>query len=177
MKANKYQIFISAGMLIVLTFLASVFTFAQEEDKEKILQEFRRRLEDSNGVSVYVDIIAKDKAEEKSFTEQFQKEIEEKLMESKIKLLTKEQLEYAPGRPRLALYLVMFKDPSQRDVYLYSFRIVHFESAILERNDRYTEGVCWDSGLYVGRERMASIKRNIRDHVNRYINDYLIANP
>lgn len=177
MKAKRYRIFVIISILVFLTFLASVFTFAQEEDKEKILQEFRRRLEDSNGVSVYVDVIAKDKAEEKSFTEQLQKDIEEKLKESKIKLLTKEQLEYTPGRPRLAVYIVIYKEPSLKDVYLYSFRIVHFEDAILDRNERYAEGICWDSGLYVGRERMPSLKRNIRNHINRYINDYLTANP
>jgi len=99
------------------------------------------------------------------------------LKESKIKLLTKDHFEYAPGRPRLAVYIVIFKEPSLKDVYLYSFRIVHFEDAILDRNQRYAEGVCWDSGLYVGRERLASIRRDIKTHINRYINDYLAANP
>ena len=177
METKRCRICTAAGTLVFLTVFAGVITFAQEEDKEKILQEFRRRLADSNGVSVYVDVIAKEKSEEESLTEQLQKDIEDQLKESKIKILTKDQLEYAPGRPRLALYIVIFKDTSQRDVYLYSFRIVHFEDAVLDRNDRYTEGVCWDSGLYVGRERLASIKRNIKNHVNRYINNYLIANP
>lgn len=177
MGTKKYRICMAGGILVFLSIFAAVLTMAQEEDKEKILQEFRRRLADSNGVSVYVDVIAKEKSEEESLTEQLQKDIEDQLKESKIKILTKDQLEYAPGRPRLALYIVIFKDTSQRDVYLYSFRIVHFEDAVLDRNDRYTEGVCWDSGLYVGRERLASIKRNIKNHVNRYINNYLIANP
>lgn len=132
---------------------------------------------DSNDVSVYVDVIAKGKSGEQSITEQIQKDIEDQLKESKIKLLTKDQLEYAPGRPHLALYIVIYKEPSLKDVYLYSFRVVHFEDAILDRNGRYAEGICWDSGLYVGREKMASIKRNIRNHINRYINDYLTANP
>ena len=106
---------------------------AEQEDKEKILQEFRRRLADSNGVSVYVDVIAKEKSEEESLTEQLQKDIEDQLKESKIKILTKDQLEYAPGRPRLALYIVIFKDTSQRDVYLYSFRIVHLPTCPPDR--------------------------------------------
>lgn len=177
MDTKRCWIYVVATISIFFSILAGVIVCAQEEDKEKILQEFRRRLEDSNGVSVYVDVIAKEKSEEKSLTEQLQKDIEEQLKESKIKLLTKDQLEYAPGRPRLAVYIVIYKEPSQKDVYLYSFRIVHFEDAILDRTQKYAEGICWDSGMYVGRERLASIKRNIKNHVNRYINNYLIANP
>jgi hypothetical protein len=177
METKRYRVFIYVASLFFLSVIVGMIAYAQEEDKEKILQEFRRRLEDSNGVSVYVDVITKETSEEQSLTEQLQKDIEDRLKESKIKLLTKEQLEYAPGRPRLAVYIVLYKEPSQKDVFLYSFRIVHFEDAILDRNERYTEGICWDSGLYVGRERMASIKRNIKTHVNRYINDYLTANP
>jgi len=102
--------------------------------------------------------------------------MEEQLKDSKIKILTRDDFEYVPGRPRLALYLVIFKDTSQKDVYLYSFRVVHFEDAILDRNQKCAEGICWDSGLYVGRENIASIKRNIRNHIGRYINDYNTAN-
>jgi len=64
METKKYRIFISAAIVIFLSILTGVITFAQEEDKEKILQEFRRRLADSNGVSVYVDVITKEKSEE-----------------------------------------------------------------------------------------------------------------
>jgi len=177
MKDNKFRVSAFAAILIFLSIFAAVFTFAQEEDKQKILQEFRRRLIDSNGVSVYVDVITKEKSEEQSMTEQLTKDVESQLKESDIKILTKEKVEYAPGRPRLAVYLVMFKDTTLKDVYLYSFRVVHFEDATLDRNDRYAEGICWDSGLYVGRERIPSIKKTVRAHVQKYINDYLQANP
>jgi hypothetical protein len=177
MEIKRYRICISAIILFFLSIFTAVLTFAQEQDKQKILQEFRRRLTDSNGVSVYVDVIAKDKSEEDSLTDELRKDIEGQLKKTKIMLLTREQLEYAPGRPRLGIYIVIYKEPSLKDVYLYSFRIVHFEDAVLHRNGRYAEGICWESGLYVGRERLTSLKRNIRNHVNRYINDYLTANP
>ncbi len=177
MKAKRYRIYVAAGMLAILSVFAGVLTFAQEQDKAKIQQEFRNRLADSNGVFVYVDVIAQDKSEEQSMTEQLQKDVESQLKESDIKILTKEKLEYAPGRPRLAVYLVMFKEPTLKDVYLYSFRVVHFEDAILERSQRYVEGICWDSGLYVGREKTPAIIKTIRTHVRKYIQDYLAANP
>jgi len=108
MKAKRYGIYAAAAMFIFLGVFAGVITFAQEEDKEKILQEFRRRLIDSNGVSVYVDVIAKEKSEEQSMTEQLTKDVESQLQEFDIKILTKEKLRFSPGRPRLEVYLVMF---------------------------------------------------------------------
>lgn len=59
-----------AAILVFLSVFNAVLTFAKEEDKQKIQQEFRRRLMDSDGVSVYVDVIGKEKSEEKSLTEQ-----------------------------------------------------------------------------------------------------------
>src|SRR4030042_3530678 len=116
MIAKKCRICIAAGMLVFLSVFAGVLTFAQEEDKVKIQQEFRGRLTDSNGVSVYVDVIAKDRSEEQSLTDQLQKDVESELKNSGIKILTKEKLDYTPGRPRLAIYLVTFKEPALKDV-------------------------------------------------------------
>jgi uncharacterized protein YneF (UPF0154 family) len=177
MKAKKYWIIVAAALLAILGVFTAVKTIAQEEDKAKIRQEFQNRLMDSNGVFVYVDVMAQDKSEEQSMTEQLQKDVESQLKQSNIKILAKDQLQYAPGRPRLAVYLVTFKEPMLKNFYIYSFRIVHFEDAALERNYRYVEGICWDSGLYVGREKIADIIKTIRIHVNKYIQDYLAANP
>jgi hypothetical protein len=94
-----------------------------------------------------------------------------------IKIIPKEDLEYAPGRPRLGVYLVMYQEPNLKDMYLFSFRVVHFEDASLARNYKFAEGVCWDSGLYIGRERTSVMRSVVKTHVQKYINDYLAANP
>jgi len=177
MKAKTYWIYVAAGILVFLSILAGVMTFAQEVDKAQIQQEFRRRLSDSNGVSVYVNVITEEKSEEESLTTQLQKDVERELKESDIRILTKEELEYAPGRPRLGVYLVIYKEPGLKNLYLYSFRVTHFEDATLARNYQYAEGICWDSGLYIGRERISVIRGMVKTHVLKYINDYLAANP
>jgi len=177
MKAKRHWIYVAAGMLVFSSVFAGVIAFAQEADKLQIQQEFRRRLSDSNGVSLYVDVITKNQSEKQSMTEQLQKDVELELRDSDIKILTKEELEYTPGRPRLGVYLVTYKEPGLKDVYLYSFRVVHFEDASLARNYSYAEGICWDSGLYIGREKTPAIRRIVRTHVRKYINDYLAANP
>lgn len=177
MKAKRCRIYIAAGTLVLLGVFAVVIGFAQEPDLAQIQQEFRRRLSESDGVYVYVNVITKDKSEKESMTTRLREDVERELQDSEIKILSKEDLEYALGHPRLGVYLVTYKEPSQRDMYLYTFRIVHFEDATLARNYRYAEGTCWDSGLYVGMDKTNSIIRTIRIHVQKYINDYLAANP
>ena len=177
MKTKRCWIYVIAGILGSLSILAGVMTFAQEIDKTQVHQEFRRRLSDSNGVSVYVSVITKEKSEEESLTKQLQEDVEYELKASDIRILIEDELEYAPGRPRLGVYLVIYKEPGVKDVYLYSFRVTHFEDATLARNYQYTEGICWDSGLYIGRDRIPVIRGTVKTHVMKYINDYLTANP
>jgi len=177
MKAKRCRIYVIMSMLVFLSFLAGVITFAQVADKAEIQQEFRRRLSDSNGVSVHVSVITKEKSEEESMTSQLQDDVEWELEDADIKIISKEDLEYAPGRPRLGVYLVMYKEPGINDVYLYSFRVTHFEDATLTRKYQFAEGICWDSGLYIGREKTPAMRGVVKTHVRKYINDYLAANP
>ncbi|KPK35645.1 MAG: hypothetical protein AMJ65_17255 [Phycisphaerae bacterium SG8_4] len=167
----------TAGILVFLSFVAAVITFAQVADRAQIQEEFRRRLSESDGVSVYVSVIAKEKSEEESMTSQLQEDVEGLLEDSEIKIITEEDLEYTPGRPRLGVYLVMYQEPRLKGVYLFSFRVVHFEDASLARNYKFAEGICWDSGLYIGRERTSVMRGVVKTHVRKYINDYLGANP
>ena len=177
MKARRCRIYVAAAMPFLLSFFAAVLTFAQVADKSQIQQEFRRRLSDSNGVSVHVSVITKDKSEEESMTSHLQEDVERILADSEIEIITKEDLEYTPGRPRLGVYLVMYQEPTLKDAYLFSFRVVHYEDAALARNYKFAEGICWDSGLYIGRERTSVMRGIVKTHVRKYINDYLAANP
>ena len=165
MKAKTWRIYVAAGILVFLSIFAGVITFAQVVDKAQIQQEFRRRLSDSNGVYVDVSVITKEKSDEQSLTKQLQEDVERELEDADIRILTKEELDYAPGRPRLGVYLVMYKESGIKDVYLYSFRVTHFEDASLARNYQYAEGVCWDSGLYIGRERTSVMRGVVKTHV------------
>ena len=177
MKTKMCWTYVAAGMLFLLSFFDAVITFAQVADRAQIQQEFRKRLSESDGISVYVNVITKEKSEEESMTSQLQEDVELLLEDYEIKIITKEDLEYAPGRPRLGVYLVMYQEPRLKDMYLFSFRVVHFEDASLARNYKFAEGICWDSGLYIGRERTSVMRGVVKTHVRKYINDYLAANP
>jgi len=177
MKSKRYRIYVTAGLVVFFSIFAAVITFAQVADKAAIQQEFRSRLAESEGVSVYVNVITKEKDVEESMTEKLREDVELELEDAEIKIIDQEDLEFVPGRPRLGVYLVMYQEPQIKDMYLYSFRVVHFEDASLARNYKFTEGVCWDSGLYIGREKTAVMRGVVKNHVRMYINDYLAANP
>jgi hypothetical protein len=75
------------------------------------------------------------------------------------------------------VYLVAYEDPAYKDAYLYCFRIAHIEDATLVRNYGYAEGICWDSGHYVGRGKESTIRQSVKTQLNKYISDYLAVNP
>jgi hypothetical protein len=177
MKDKKTFVIMIAGALIVSGIFAGIKTIAQEPDKAEIQQEFRKRLTGCEGIAVYVNVIAQDASEQQSMKEKVEGDVEQVLKDGGIKVLSEADIQYKQGRPRLRVHLVTFKEPQQRDVYIYSFRIFHLEDAILDRTDRYTEGLCWDSGIYVGRERLSAIRSTLKSHVLRYVNDYLAVNP
>ena len=114
MKAKSCRIYVIMTILVGMSFLAGVITFAQVADRAEVQQEFRRRLSDSDGVSIYVDVIAKEKAEEEALTKELQEDVEHELENADIKIISVEDLEVTPGRPRLGVYLVMYKELSNK---------------------------------------------------------------
>ncbi len=177
METKRLWICVIIGTLVSLSVFLGAIAFAQETDRIQIQQELRRRLRDSDGVYVYVDVIAKAGSEEKALKELLQTDVELELRNYSIKVMTEEEMEQADGRPRLAVYLVAYTDPAYKEAYLYCVRIAHLEDASLVRNYVYAEGICWDSGLYVGRGKEPSIRQTVKTQTHKYINDYLAANP
>ena len=108
MKAKRCWIHVATGILVLLSVFAGVITFAEVVDKSQIQQEYRRRLSESDGVSVVVSVITEEKSEEESMTSQFQEDVERLLEDYEIKIIPEEDLENLPGRPRLGVYLVMY---------------------------------------------------------------------
>lgn len=177
MKAKKSWIVVIAATLVLSGIFAGIVTIAQEPSETQIKQEFRRRLADCDGIALYVNVFTKDEAEKQSMKETVQEDVERVLKDAGIRVLSEADIQYKQGRPRLRVHLVTYKEPQQRDMYIYSFRVFHLEDAVLDRTNRYTEGLCWDSGIYVGREKLGALRSTMRTHVLKYVNDYLEANP
>jgi hypothetical protein len=175
MKAKRFWIYVITAALVSLSVFLAVRTIAAE--RQQYQEELRQRIRGSEGVYIFVDVIAQTKAAEEELKEQFEEDIELELEESEIKIFTKDELETIPGRPRLSVYVVAYEDPAFKDAYLYCFRIAHIEDATLIRNYGYTEGICWDSGHYVGRGKESVIRQSIKTQLNKYIGDFLAVNP
>jgi hypothetical protein len=175
MKTRKFWICVITAALVCSTVFVKVITIAAE--RRLLQQELRERLRGSEGVFIFVDVIAKDKSSEDDLKKQFEEDVDLELRNSDIKIFTKDEIETVFGRPRLSLYLVAYEDPAYEDAYLYCFRIAHIEDATLMRNYRYAEGICWDSGHYVGRGKKSAIRQAVKTQLNKYIDDYLAANP
>jgi hypothetical protein len=175
MKSKRFWIYATTTALLCSSVFVTAITIAAE--RRLLQQELRERLRGSNGVYIYVDVIAKNKSSEEELKKQFEDDIDLELQNSDIKIFTKEEIETVSGRPRLSLYLVAYEDPAYKDVYLYCFRIAHIEDATLVRKYGYAEGICWDSGHYVGRGKKSAIRQSVKTQLNKYIDDYLAANP
>jgi len=175
MKTKRFWIYVITAALVCSGIFFAARTIAIE--RRQLQQELRERLRDSEGVYIFVDVISKDKSSEEELKEQFEDDVDLELRNSDIKIFSKEELETIIGRPRLSVYLVAYEDPAYKDAYLYCFRIAHIEDATLVRNYGYAEGICWDSGHYVGRGKKSAIRQAVKTQLNKYINDYLAANP
>jgi len=175
MKSKRFWIYVITAALICLSVFLAARTIAVE--KRQYQEELRTRIRGSDGVYIFVDVIAQTKSAEEELKEQFEEDVDLELRESDIKIFTKEELETIPGRPRLSVYVVAYEDPAYKDAYLYCFRIAHIEDATLVRNYDYAEGICWDSGHYVGRGKESVIRQSIKTQLNKYITDYLAVNP
>ena len=182
MKKKNKIINISLVFTFFLIIFTGVIVFSQEkqdkpDDTTQIRDEFRERIRNSDGVCIQVEVTAQDESDKKSFTDELQNELKNQLKNAKITILSKDESDNMQGKPRLELFLITYKDPSQKNVFLYSFRLVHYEVASLLRSNKYVEGICWDSGLYIGMERRTAIKNAVREQVTKYIEDYITANP
>ncbi|MBN1804647.1 MAG: hypothetical protein JW837_05310 [Sedimentisphaerales bacterium] len=175
MKTKRFWIYVITAALISLGVFVATGTIAEE--RRQLQQELRERLRGCEGVYIFVDVIAKDKSTQEQLKQQFQTDVDLALRDSDIEILTKEELETTPGRPRLSLYVVAFEDPAYKGAYLYCFRIAHIEDATLVRSYGYAEGICWDSGHYVGRDKKPAIRQAVKTQLNKYITDYLAVNP
>jgi hypothetical protein len=175
MKSKRLWIYVLTAALVCLSVLWVARTIAAE--KRQYQEELRMRIRGSEGVYIFVDVIAQTKSAQDELKEQFEADVDLELGNSDIKIFTKEELETIPGRPRLSLFVVAYEDPAYKDAYLYCFRIAHIEDATLARNYGYAEGICWDSGHYVGRGKESLIRQSIKTQLNKYISDYLAVNP
>lgn len=102
---------------------------------------------------------------------QIQTDVELRLRKAGVRVLTKEECEETPGAPQLYAKLSGY---ITRGRCVYGIEVELWEIVTLARGVE-TPGVIWTAG-YIGTGGK-SIRNIIGDTVDKFINDYLAANP
>lgn len=108
---------------------------------------------------------------------QIQTDVELRLRKGGVMVLTKEEMQETPGMPYLYLDVDTFFNS---DIHLvaFSIRVELHESVTLARGFK-TVGAIWETHSIgdVGKDNIREIRNSIGDKVDKFINDYLAANP
>ena len=143
-------------------------------------RSWKHTLKGIKGVGVLVDVLEPDIEKDGLHRSSIQTDVELKLRMAGIKVLTEEETSKEPGAPyvRVSVFTSI-----RADLELYVFTI-HVALRQLVDLSRDPEIGCvvdtWSSGGSigtVGSANVASLRDNVKDHVDGFINDYLAENP
>jgi hypothetical protein len=138
----------------------------------------RATLAGLSGVRVYVSEMDPD-AEREGLTQSiFRTDVELRLRQAAIRALTQTELQDTAGSPVLHLLVSMFK--SEVGVFSYRIDLGLWQLVRLVRDPSIASAaMTWStsSGGIVGVRRLSTIREDVRDKVDQFINAYLAANP
>ena len=141
----------------------------------------RNTLVGLRGVCVSVTPIDED-AQRMGLTQiQVQTDVELKLRQAGIPVLTEGEAGSTPGVPYLYVELITLQPRAIRNVYAYNVEIELVQTIHLARNSEFGLGTTWSAtGVIgtVGENNLASsVRETVRDQTDQFINAYLAANP
>ncbi len=107
--------------------------------------------------------------------DQIQKDVELRLRKSGIKVLTDKEWATTLGTPSLMVSLSAF---TYLSLCVYSIQVSLFEAVTLARGGQTSASV-WEADYIgmVGTKNIRTVRDNIGDKIDEFINDYLAANP
>jgi len=132
------------------------------------------------GIFVLVEDLKDEVQRDGLSKEQIQTDVELRLQQSGIKVLSQKESVASPGAPYLYLRLNTYK---AREISAYAFNVeVHFYQTVqLVRKPAMTlSGVTWHArGItgIVGASNLRDVLQFVADPVDEFINVYLVANP
>jgi hypothetical protein len=139
----------------------------------------RASLAGLTGVTVVVEGMRPDAEREGLRQSTLQTDVELKLRQAGIRVLTEAERILTPGIPRLYLNVnTMLRD--EIGAFAFSINLRLMQKVRLDRNPIIvSEGTTWSTGSVgtVGVRELATVRESIRDQVDEFINAYLAANP
>jgi len=134
---------------------------------------------------VYVAVKRLDPEAERDglFKASLQTDVELKLRQSGIRVLTQEELFAAPGKPLLYVnvHLLPNSDPPSIGLYAYAIIVELYQEVRLQRDGSVVvPAATWRAPRVVGTvgaSKLAGIRGTVKDLTDQFINAYLAANP
>jgi len=185
MKAKK-NLIVTIVFLVIFLAVVQVTQVAGKSEKKanttpqiKYVSEPREILAGLQGVAVVVEVF-RPEVEKYGFSQQqYQTDVELRLRQYGVKVLSLFELTKAVGSPRLYINVNPYIDEKVGFAAV-SVLLELTEYVSLERNPTImTSAVTWREGMLLTRElnRLNEVRDSVEDLVDQFINDYLAANP
>ena len=160
------------SLMAVLLATAMAATPQDDEYTQETLQGLK-------GVRVLIENLHPDAARDGLDKTTIQTDVELKLRQTGIKVLTETEWLAAAGAPYLYIHLDTCGGETGR--YAFSIEVSLQQMARLERDPKIVaiRAATWSSGSIgtVGRANLQDIRNSIKDHVDKFINAWLSVNP
>ena len=138
----------------------------------------RETLQGLPGVWVVIEHMPPELAKAGVTSSDLQQETEEILRSAGLRILSQEECWQTPGMPWLYITVVVLKATDA--IYAATIAAVLNQEVQLTRNPQMkTFGITWDAGTHVGAvstEQLPSIRRNIRELIDKFVEDYQAVN-
>ena len=140
----------------------------------------RATLKGVKGVGILVENLSQEVEREGITKNQLQIELEFKLREAGIKVLTKEECLTVPGEPYLYININLNTAKTENDVYPYSIDVMFIQKVSLVRDPQQTTySVTWSTGGVgsISKQLLNQLRSSVSDIVDIFIQAYLAENP
>jgi hypothetical protein len=130
------------------------------------------------GVGVLVESVRPEVERLGLTKDQIKTDVELRLRKAGVSVLTKEEWEKTPGKPYLYVNVNAFVYPDEPALCVYNIRMELQEMVTLDRGLRAPDTI-WpkERRMVVGKGNIRKIRDVIGDQVDKFINEYLAANP
>jgi hypothetical protein len=167
---GRLTLLVLTGFFVALPFLIPAQAAADSNAERESLKGLR-------GVAVVV--LAAPEAEQGGLSQAtLQTDVELKLRQAGIRVLTSTERPSAPGAPILVVTLGTTRSPA--GFYAYAVTVGLAQHVYLARDPTMGAwATTWTTGSvgYTGQARMDTIRSVVRDYVDRFLNAYLAVNP
>ena len=162
--------------VFVLVIALCVFIPASGNSSEYEIN--RESIRGIKGVHVLIKKPGQDEIPDELTADLILKDVELRLRKNGITVLTEEGMRIYPGNPLLYININFIKMKNVRS-YIYSLSINFEQSVTLERNKLPVRAVTWSSGVvgYTPINKLNSVRKDIKELVDKFINTYLSVNP